>query len=376
MTNQPAPANRLGLCYEKLGADFAKFDQPIIDTHAHINGPAAARIYARAAESYSIGRTYSMTHLDQAKAVQEVMGDRIRFIAVPNFMSEDKGFAFRQGFLDDIKRFHAEFGAYIVKFWAAPRFVDYFDPQTDPDMQGLDSPWRNKQAELACELGMSFMVHIGDPDTWFATKYADASRYGTKAEQYAGLERMLDRFDRPWIAAHMGGWPEDLDFLDGLLERHDNLHLDTSATKWMVRELSRHSVERFCTFMKRWKGRILFGSDIVTSDEHLHTSDEDTQRFAAHLASGEQDAFDLYASRYWALKTLLESKYEGESPIADPDLMMVEPDRYDEMSAPALNGKNLPADVLEWIYFRSAHKLFAPWEGGQAAEPGSKRISV
>ncbi|HRI41291.1 MAG TPA: hypothetical protein PLW54_06390, partial [Bacteroidia bacterium] len=81
------------------------------------------------------------------------------------------------------------------------------------------------------------MVHIADPDTWFATRYSDARRYGTKREQYQGLERMLDRFTNPWIAAHMGGWPEDLGFLDGMLARHPNLHIDTSATKWVVRAL-------------------------------------------------------------------------------------------------------------------------------------------
>ncbi len=36
---------------------------------------------------------------------------------------------------------------------------------------------------------------------------------------------MLDRFTNLWIAAHMGGWPEDLGFLDGLVARHPNPHI-------------------------------------------------------------------------------------------------------------------------------------------------------
>ena len=60
------------------------------------------------------------------------------------------------------------------------------------------------------------MIHLADPDTWFMTKWPpDSSVYGVSASCTTGPERMLDRFTAPWIAAHMGGWPEDLAFLDG-----------------------------------------------------------------------------------------------------------------------------------------------------------------
>ena len=41
-----------------------------------------------------------------------------------------------------------------------------------------------------------------------------------------------------WIGAHMGGDPEHPDHLEALLEKYPHLHLDTSATKWQVREVS------------------------------------------------------------------------------------------------------------------------------------------
>src|SRR5437762_14201185 len=104
-------------------------------------------------------------------------------------------------------------------------------------MVEIVSEWRMMACGVGQSLGMMFMVRISDSETWFATKYADPARYGTKRQQYEGLERMLDRFAGPWIAAHMGGWPEDLEFLDGMLTRHPNLNLDTSATKWVVRAL-------------------------------------------------------------------------------------------------------------------------------------------
>ena len=124
----------------------------------------------------------------------------------------------------------------------------------------------------------------------------------------------------------------------------------------MVRELSRHSRDELIAFLRRFRGRILFGSDVLTTDEHLApgTGEPTEMRSRANSAT---EAFDLYASRYWALRTLLETNYAGESPIADPDLAMVEPDRYDETDAPALVGKSLPPDLLQSIYHDAAHEL-------------------
>ena len=153
----------------------------------------------------------------------------------------------------------------------------------------------------------------------------------------------------------MGGYPEDLPFLSGLLERNKNLYLDCSATKWIVRELSKHPAEETRAFFNRWKGRILFGSDIVTSDAHLSSSHNSSEMDAK--ASCAEDAYDLYASRYWALRTLLETDYVGPSPIADPDLHLVQPDVFTPLDAPTLRGCKLPADVLQALYHDTATEL-------------------
>ncbi|MCK4872313.1 MAG: amidohydrolase family protein [Phycisphaerales bacterium] len=342
MTVVCSPANRLGLNYRALATSLCRYAGPIVDVHCHVNGPRAARVYRTVRDLYGITRTYSMSRLEEIPALRDLFGDSIQFIAVPDFSDPDRRHAHGPGFLERIEQYHA-LGSRIVKFWSAPRAKDYAREAGDPTLLDLESPWRIKAAQLAEQLGMMFMVHVADPDTWFATRYADAAAYGTKLEQYAPLERMLDRFSGPWVAAHMGGWPEDLDFLDVLLTRHDNLFFDSSATKWMVRELSKHSRDDLLAFLIKWNGRILFGSDIVTTDEHL-TSDE-------------RETFDLYASRYWALRTLLETDYEGESPIADPDLNMVDPEKFSEDDAPILRGKRLPTDVLESLYHGAADAL-------------------
>ena len=356
------PANRLGLDYAAEAASLPAPPAPIIDVHSHINGLEAVEIYRRAASAYAIELTYSMTRLEDVEAIREAMGGRIRFIAVPNYWAEDdRLYHLGKGFTKRIEQYHA-LGARIAKFWAAPRATDYGIELGEPGFMRLDAPHRIEAMAAARDLGMIFMVHVADPDTWFATRYADASVYGTKRQQYEPLERVLEEFDRPWIAAHMGGWPEDLQFLTGLMDRHANLYLDTSATKWMVRELSRHSRQDLVSFLRRFRGRVMFGSDIVAGDEHLRPSEGEHEVY--ERANTPRQAFDLYASRYWALRTLLESEYRGQSPIADPDLAMVEPDRYGPMDAPLLVGKSLPADLLKSIYHDAADELLEPLHEG------------
>jgi hypothetical protein len=355
---KPTPANRLGLDYAAEAARLPAPPSPMIDVHTHINGAEAARIYRRAAELYGVRLTYSMTALEELESIREVMGEGIRFIAVPNFRDRDNmRHHMGRGYLERIERYHA-LGARIVKFWTAPRSIDYAMEMGDPTYMRLDAPHRIEAMRLASDLGMYFMTHVADPDTWFATRYADASVYGTKRGQYEPLEMLLEQFSQPWIAAHMGGWPEDLEFLTGLLDRHENLFLDTSATKWMVRELSKHSREDLLAFLRRFKGRVLFGTDIVTSDDHLQPAEDENEMTAK--ASSPAEAFDLYASRFWAMRTLWQTDYAGPSPIADPDLAMVEPDRFAEMDAPTLRGHALPEDLLRSLMHDAADELLEP----------------
>lgn len=348
------PSNRFGLDYRREAALLGTPSVPIVDAHLHVNGSAAAAILRECCDLYGIERLHSMTHLEQIDGVRAHFADRIEFIAVPAFGAKDRLHAHTAGYLDRIRSFHAE-GARIVKFWAAPRAIDIASESGDPRALALDAPARRDAADLAASLGMRFMVHCADPDTWFATRYRDAARYGTKRSHYEPLEAMLERWRVPTLVAHMGGWPEDLDFLDGLLTRHANLWIDTSATKWMVRELSRHPRDALMGFLARHRSRVLFGSDTVTTDEHLAHS-VDASEMAAKAASVDE-AFDLYASRYWALRVLWETDWHGPSPISDPDLAMIDPVRWDATDAPALRGVELDQSARWWLY-RGAVEAF------------------
>jgi predicted TIM-barrel fold metal-dependent hydrolase len=131
----------------------------------------------------------------------------------------------------------------------------------------------------------------------------------------------------PWIGAHLGGNPEDLERLQGLLDRRPNVYLDLSATRWMQREVSARR-DAMRDFVMKNAGRLLFGSDQV---------------------SGDDRDYDFLASRFWVHRKLWETAYVGESPIADPDFPLDQ--------QPQLRGLCLPDPTLQAIYHDNATRL-------------------
>lgn len=336
----PTDPNRLGLLYRHEAAQLP-YIGPIWDVHNHVNDIGAARLFFEVADLFGVERIWTMAQLEVVDEIAAEFGDRVHFIAIPNYTAgRSNPTAFTTDWLRRIEAF-AERGSRMIKLWAAPRGRDF-----GGDALLLDSPIRREGIKLARSLGMMIMTHVSDPDTWFATHYRDHRTYGSKAEQYEPLERLLDEHgDVPWIAAHMAGDPERLDHLQRLLDRHPNLHLDTSATKWMVRELSKHPDE-LADFLRRNPGRVLFGSDIVATS-------------SANIVSTGA-TFDLIASRWWALRTLFETDYDGPSPIVDPDLSMLDKSLPRESTA-WLRGAKLDPATLRMIYYDAPRRLLEKW---------------
>jgi Amidohydrolase len=328
--------------YNVTGADYAdrrhfRYAGPLLlDVHAHVtltrptDGPAdagpagtldqAARMLD-IAEEFGIARTWSMCLPDDIPPLRERFGDRLGFNGpISKKPDEPDEVAYR--LLDR----YLELGTEIIKFWAAPRGRD----------RGLfvDAPWRVEVAKRARAAGVKvMMVHVSDPDLWWRSAYADTAKFGTKPEQYVGLRRMLDEFpEMTWIGAHMGGDPEHADHLEELMEKYPHYCVDTSATKWQVREVSAHR-DAIRALVCRRPERFLWGSDLVTRH---------------HLAR------EHYVSRYWCQRTLWESAWEGRSPIADPDYT-AEGDGV----TPMLRGLALPPEVLALVYHGNVRRLLA-----------------
>jgi len=320
--------NQLGLDF-RFEAARLPWPGPIIDGHIHISGTSATRTLMDVARVYNIERFWSQTPLEEVDTLRAEFGDRFEFIAIPNYAFRDRGEAFMTDWFTRLDGFR-ERGVRIAKFWAAPRGRDFHESIR------LDHPTRKAAIKHAVSLGMMIMVHVADPDTWFSTHYKDHRRYGTKASHYEPLRQLLSDYPHvPCLAAHLAGDPENIDHLQELLDLHPNLYMDISATKWMVRELSLRA-SRFAAFCRQNPGRVLWGTDNVVAEANNN--------------------FELYASRYWAMRALMESNYQGASPIVDPDLSLVDP-RLPVNSTARMNGIFLDPTTLYWLYQGAARGL-------------------
>ena len=271
-------------------------------------------------KEFGIVRTLSMCAANDIAPLREAVGDGLLFNAMLNKKpdeSDDVAFANLDAFL--------EAGIVAVKLWSAPRGHE----------RGLtvDAPWRIECLKRARAAGIrNVMVHVGDPDIWWTRAYADTAKFGTKPDQYVPFRRMMELFpDMTWIGAHMGGDPEHPDRLQKLLEEYPQLYLDTSATKWQVREVSRHP-GAVKTLVEAFPDRFFFGTDLVTR----------------HSLTREH-----YESRYWCQRTLWETEWQGDAPIGDADYVAGD----GEPEKPFLRGVGLSADTLDKVMWGNAAKL-------------------
>lgn len=310
--------------HNRTGVDFrAPMPRPkvrgsVIDCHVHLLAARHGRGFFEAARHYGIDLFLTMTPLDEALTLARDWPGRLQFIAIPYW--RQTGPRFMDEWLRCIEGFY-NLGSRVAKFWMAP-------PAVGERGWRLDSPQFRRLLREARDRGMAIMTHVGDPQTWYDTKYADAGKYGTRDEHYRMWENVLEEFaDWPWLAAHLAGNPEDLPRLQRLLDRYPKLRLDCSATRWMAREISKRRDEAREFFIRN-QDRILFGTDQV---------------------SGDGRGFDFLASRFWSHRKLWETAYIGPSPIWDPDLP--------EDQQPMVRGLALPDECLQKLYHDNAVKF-------------------
>ena len=317
---------------------------PIIDAHTHVGSGEATTTLLDAAGRYGVRRLLGITSLEAAPVLEQRFPGRFLFALSLDYDRRDDAKRFRSGNLQRLHQAHAA-GFRVVKFWFKPAF------NADTGMF-LDDERLKPVFEAMAELGMPGLVHIADPDIWFETHYGDTALYGTKAKAYEQLEHVLERHpDVDILGAHFGGDPENLDHLARLLETYPNYFIDTSATKWVCREVGRQP-ERAREFVIKYAGRILFGSDLVAR-----------QGWPAAR----------YAERYWVQQMLWEGEGTFRSPIPDGDYQEILRRRDGDPPAeetPVFHGLALPEDILERLYYRNAEEFLrleaAPSSEGSA----------
>jgi predicted TIM-barrel fold metal-dependent hydrolase len=292
----------------------------VIDIHTHLLARRHAATWFEVADHYGIDDFVTMSPLEEALGLQRTWGHRLHFIAIPQWADTSPNW--RDNWLRRIEAFY-NLGSRIVKFHMAPGTMAMRGWRLDHDVA---APLLQETVDRK----MLLMSHIGDPDLWYASKYTDTNKFGTRDEHYAMWDNVLTRTaPNPWLGAHLGGNPENLPRLQRLLDKHPQLYLDLSATRWLVRELCTQRDDAR-DFILRNQDRLLFGSDQV---------------------SGDDRGFDFLASRWWSHRKLWETAYVGPTNIRDPDCP--------NDNQPVLRGLALPQNVLQKIYRDNALNLLA-----------------
>jgi predicted TIM-barrel fold metal-dependent hydrolase len=252
---------------------------PVIDAHTHINPRGYDQMMALADQS-GIARVVNLSGGHQGKGLEphlEAMrrhpGRIAAFYNLEWRALERPDFAaLMAGGLEDAVaqgyrglKISKALGLGVQDAQGAYLAVD--DPR-------LDAIWQKAGA-----LGVPVAIHTGDPKAFFEPvdarnerleeltaaphwSFADPS-FPRREVLLAQRDRLLARHrGTTFILVHFGNNPEDIDYVDRVLDAHPNAVVDVSAR---LAEIGRHDPEEVRALFLKHRDRILFGTDLGVS---------------------------------------------------------------------------------------------------------------
>jgi predicted TIM-barrel fold metal-dependent hydrolase len=277
--------------------------------------------------------------------IRDAIAERFpgRFVFA-KYLSMRSLFAYRiKEVVQEIEEMEAD-GFSLAKMWFAPRSRDFVGSKAEPI--NLRNPRLEPIFEKLEEKGHPLLIHVGDPDTFFATAYSDSSIYGTKDEHLDQLEYLIKKFPGlKFQLAHFGAQPEihRLPRLASWFDNYPNFVVDTASSRWMARELSKDS-KRARAFLTKYSKRILFGTDGIFRD--LAKPDRRGDKEAAPQPRSP------YFVRVLAQRILWETdKQDVPLPFPDADT--------EATGGTFINGLDLTKPVLKDLYWDNAQRLYS-----------------
>ena len=306
--------------------DTWKYAGPIFDAHTHIGTIDKISKMIAIEDDFGVSVQIGIVHDEEGfQAAKERYPDRFvfaKYLSLRDIAQYNVG-----PVLDEISRLRDQ-GYSLAKTWFGPRWRDYHDvpkdfrinhPKLEPIFQALEDD------------DIPLIIHMGDPDTYYAAQYRNSERYGTKDEHLSQLEDVFSwhhklRFQVP----HFGSQPEihRLPNLSRWMDEFPNVVVDTASSRWMARELSKDT-RKAREFTLRHQDRVLFGTDIF---------------------SGRGD-LDYFSGRYVAQRVLWETGERG-TPLPFPD------DDTKDAGGTFINGLDLPLPVLRKLYWGNANRIY------------------
>jgi predicted TIM-barrel fold metal-dependent hydrolase len=307
--------------------EYWKYTGPIFDAHTHIGNPENIDPMISIEDEFGIAAQLAIVHTKEGfLAAKEQHPDRFVFA---KYLS-----------LNDIAHFEAdkvvaeinktrEQGFQLTKLWFGPRWLDYYE-DVPADFR-LDDTRLQSVFEALEDAELPLLLHVGDPDTYYQLHYQDSGKYGTKDDDLATLERIIERHPRLLFQLpHFGSQPEihRLSNLSRWLDTYPNIIIDTASSRWMARELSK-DVDKARNFLMKYSDRILFGTDLSTG-------------------RGDREHF---RGRYFAQRCLWETNAKATPlPFEDVDTK--------DSGGTYINGLDLPLKVLHKLYWENATRIY------------------
>lgn len=306
------------------------YNDPIFDAHIHVVDTDALDMLVDIGEGFGVKESLLICHSLEAKKYAEEKYPG-RFIFAKYFSGSMRFGDGLESILKEIGTLRDE-GYHLAKMQSAP--VMRGRASATLEELRMDDDDMARMFDAMKDEGIPFLLHLSDPDTYYASRYTDTSVYTSKERDLRELEGVLKRHGSMKLQiAHFGAQSEihRLDNLARWFDTYPNFNIDTSSARWVSRELSKDP-KKAREFIIKYQDRIVFGTDCVTWRPER----------------------DYYEGRYLALRLLLETAVKHEPlPFIDADTV--------DTGGTFINGLDLPQSVLRKIYWDNVHQFFSEY---------------
>ena len=327
--------------------------QSVIDSHVHIFptmvGLAQARqVFKKSGIDKFVIK--SAGYVGSAKyeaslAMMDIVGDDMRAFSNINWRQVN-----RPGFIaDQVKLLEQakKDGIVGIKIFKA---LGLSVLNEDGSLLEVDDPKLGPIFESCGRLELIVAWHVADPVAFFEPVTEENERYEelSIAESWSfygdhfpshdelieARDRVIEKYPETiFLLIHLANYPEDLNYVDRLLDRFDNVYVDVSAR---VPEIGRHSPELVQAFFIKHQDRILFGSDFISG------ADGSMQLGSVSETKPDLAAAVLFYERHWQYFETADQEIEHPTPI---------------QGAWKINAIDLPDEVLKKFYFTNGESL-------------------
>ncbi|NIM94029.1 MAG: amidohydrolase family protein [Anaerolineales bacterium] len=327
-------------------SEFDKF--PIVDAHVHVH-PLLCRelksIMERTSLAYVVNQgvleLFDLPFEEGMREFRESFGDHLIYFTTPDFSDTSTGFGERMAKNLEKKILNGAHGLKIFKELGL-RHLDSSRNLIAIDDARLDPLW-----EKAGELQVPVLIHSADPVAFFEPLNENNERWEELQEhpewhfggsEFPSHDALLEQRNRvierhpstTFIGAHLGNYPENLNYVDHCLDRFPNFNVDTSAR---IGEIGRHPAEDVRAFFLKHQDRILFGTDLIMG---WAENPEDV------TVGSTLEEHERFYRRHWQFFETNDPQIEHPFPI---------------QGQWKVNAIGLPHEVLKKLYFHNAQRI-------------------